>query len=161
MKPSPVPADVHWRSCPFEVLTTVDLYALLQLRAEVFVVEQACAFQDLDGRDQQAVHLMGEMSDGSGRAQLLAYARLLPAGTAFTEASIGRVVTAGSTRGTGLGHQLMQASIQALHRLWGEQAIRIGAQAHLEAFYQQHGFEPEGDIYLEDGIEHVEMLRRT
>jgi ElaA protein len=153
-------SGVVWRCRPFGELSATELYALLQLRAEVFVVEQACVFQDIDGRDDQALHLLGEAPDDAGRTQLLAYARLLPAGTTFPEASIGRVVTASSTRGSGLGHTLMQQAIQVLHQTWGPQAIRIGAQAHLQAFYARLGFEPEGAIYLEDGIDHIEMLKK-
>lgn len=152
----PPSAAVRWRCLPFEALSAAELYRVLQLRAEVFVVEQACAFQDLDGRDAQALHLLGE----TDLPRLLAYARLLPAGTAFTEASIGRVVTAPATRGTGMGHALMREAIATLHSRWGEQPIRIGAQAHLHAFYRQHGFLPCGEHYLEDGIDHIEMIRR-
>jgi ElaA protein len=148
---------LRWRCLAFDELGTAALYRALQLRAEVFVVEQACAFQDLDGRDAQALHLLGESA--AGGTALLAYARLLPPHTAFAEASIGRVVTAPATRGSGLGHALMRESIAELHRRWGTQPIRIGAQAHLQAFYRQHGFEPQGDGYLEDGIPHVHMLR--
>jgi ElaA protein len=153
-----VASRVTWRCRPFGELSASELYGLLQLRAEVFVVEQSCAFQDLDGRDEQALHLLGEAPDEQGHTRLLAYARLLPAGTTFNEASIGRVVTAASTRGSGLGHTLMQQAIQTLHQTWGPQAIRIGAQAHLQAFYGRHRFEPDGDIYVEDGIDHIEML---
>jgi ElaA protein len=148
-----------WRCGPFDRLSVAELYSLLQLRAEVFVVEQNCAFQDLDGRDPQALHLMGEEPDARGQPRLLAYARLLPAGTAFEEASIGRVVTAGTTRGSGLGHALMREAIRTLCQTWGPQAIRIGAQAHLQPFYRQHGFQPHGDLYLEDGIDHIGMVR--
>jgi ElaA protein len=155
-----VASRVTWRCRPFGELSATELYALLQLRAEVFVVEQTCAFQDLDGRDELALHLLGEAPDEQGRIRLLAYARLLPAETAFDEASIGRVVTAASTRGGGLGHTLMEQAIQTLHQTWGPQAIRIGAQAHLQAFYGRHGFEPDGAVYLEDCIDHIEMLRR-
>ena len=151
---------LHWRCLTFNELTAAELYRALQLRAEVFVVEQACAFQDLDGRDGQALHLLGETTHATEGTALLAYARLLPAHTAFAEASIGRVVTAPVTRGSGLGHGLMRESIAELHRRWGEQPIRIGAQAHLQDFYSQHGFEPQGDGYIEDGIPHLEMLRR-
>jgi ElaA protein len=154
-----VAARVGWRCLPFGELSAAELYALLQLRAEVFVVEQSCAFQDLDGRDEQALHLLGEAPDEHGRSRLLAYARLLPAGTAFDEASIGRVVTSSTTRGSGLGHRLMQEAIRTLCQTWGPQAIRIGAQAHLQLFYRQHGFQPHGDLYLEDGIDHIEMVR--
>jgi len=155
----PTSAAVHWRCLPFEALGAAELYRVLQLRAEVFVVEQACAFQDLDGRDAQALHLLGEAELDTDPPRLLAYARLLPAGTAFTEASIGRVVTAPATRGTGMGHVLMREAIATLQRRWGVQPIRIGAQAHLQAFYGQHGFLPCGEHYLEDGIDHIEMIR--
>lgn len=150
---------LHWRALAFDALSVAELYRALQLRAEVFVVEQKCAFQDLDGLDDAAVHLMGETTDADGVVQLLAYVRLLPAGAAFGEASIGRVVTSPSARGSGLGHRLMTEAIAQLHRRWGVQPIRIGAQAHLQTYYGQSGFKPQGDIYMEDGIEHIEMVR--
>lgn len=143
-----------WRCLPFDALHARTLYALLQLRTEVFVMEQACVFQDMDGADAQCFHLLGEGAQG-----LAACARLVPAGLKFTEASIGRVVTLPAARGGGLGHVLMREAVQALHGLWGVQPIRIGAQAHLQPFYQQHGFEPCGPIYIEDGIDHIEMVR--
>lgn len=149
-----------WRCLPFDALLPRTLYALLQLRSEVFVVEQACAFQDLDGADQASMHLLGERRGPNAEPELLAYTRLVPAGLKYAEASIGRVVTAPITRGTGLGHALMAESIRMLHSLWGVQPIRIGAQAHLQAFYRQHGFESVGDLYDEDGIPHTEMIRR-
>jgi len=149
-----------WRCLPFDALLPRTLYALLQLRSAVFVVEQACAFQDLDGADADCMHLLGERVLPDGAPELLAYTRLVPAGLKYPEASIGRVVTAPSTRGTGMGHALMAESIRMLHSLWGVQPIRIGAQAHLQAFYRQHGFEPVGDLYDEDGIPHTEMIRR-
>jgi ElaA protein len=151
---------VQWRCLPFGALLPHTLYALLRLRAEVFVVEQACAFQDLDGADAECLHLLGE-TRGSAGPQLLAYARLVPPGLKYAEASIGRVVTAPSTRGSGLGHALARESVRMLLRLWGEQPIRIGAQAHLQAFYRQHGFEPDGTLYIEDGIDHIPMVRRS
>jgi ElaA protein len=144
-----------WRCLPFDALQARTLYALLQLRTEVFVMEQTCIFQDMDGADPQCFHLLGEQADGT----LAAYARLVPAGLKFTEASIGRVVTQPAARGGGLGHTLMREAVQALHGLWGEQPIRIGAQARLEAFYRQHGFAPASEIYIEDGIDHIEMVR--
>lgn len=144
-----------WRCLPFDALHARNLYALLQLRTEVFVMEQNCVFQDMDGADAQCFHLLGEQGGGT----LAAYARLVPAGLKFTEASIGRVVTLPAARGGGLGHVLMREAVQALHGLWGVQPIRIGAQARLQAFYQQHGFEPDGAIYIEDGIDHIEMVR--
>lgn len=149
------PSDIRWRCLPFADLDPHALYALLRLRTEVFVMEQQCLFQDMDGADPDCHHLLGE-HDG----RLLAYARLVPAGLKFSEASIGRVVSDPAARGTGLGHVLMREAVQHLQRLWGAQPIRIGAQARLQAFYEQHGFVRDGDIYLEDGIDHIEMLRR-
>ncbi|MGE0430190.1 MAG: GNAT family N-acetyltransferase [Hydrogenophaga sp.] len=147
--------SITWRSLPFDALHARTLYRLLQLRTEVFVMEQNCAFQDMDGADTACFHLLGESADGS----LLAYARLVPAGLKFSEVSIGRVISAQAARGTGIGHALMREAVRAAHHLWGVRPIRIGAQARLQAFYRQHGFEPASGIYLEDGIDHIEMLR--
>jgi ElaA protein len=148
-------ASVSWRCLPFEGLSLTELYAVLQLRSAVFVVEQTCVFQDMDGLDPACHHLLGH--DASG--QLLAYARLVPQGLAFAEASVGRVVTAHAGRGRALGHALMSQACTALTHLWGSQPIRIGAQAHLQGFYGQHGFATDSAEYMEDGIAHVEMLR--
>jgi ElaA protein len=150
---------LRWRCLPFADLGAADLYRVLQLRSAVFVVEQACVFQDMDGRDPACLHLLGAVPDAGEGSDLLAYARLVPPGLAFLEASIGRVATAAQVRGTRAGHALMAEAIAQVERLWGPQPIRIGAQAHLQAFYRQHGFEPAVDFYLEDGIEHIEMLR--
>lgn len=157
-------AVLDWQWTAFADLRNADLYALLQLRSAVFVVEQNCAFQDLDGFDAQAMHLLGFAAGSSAGSvtqppQLLAYARCFPAGVKFAEASIGRVLTAPDARGTGLGHALMARAIQALCTQWGAQPIRIGAQAHLFNFYATHGFVDQGRPYLEDGIAHLEMLR--
>jgi ElaA protein len=145
---------ITWRFVPFSALTTLELYELLQLRSEVFVLEQACAFQDLDGADTEAMHLLGERS-----GRLAAYARCFAAGVKFAEASIGRVVTHASARGGGIGHVLMKEAVDRLQAHWGPQPIRIGAQARLEKFYEQHGFVQNGEPYIEDGIPHIEMLR--
>jgi ElaA protein len=145
---------ISWRFIAFEALTIPELYALLQLRSEVFVVEQACIFQDMDGADAQAMHLLGTV-DG----ELVACARCFPAGAKFAEASIGRVAMREDVRGIGAGHALMQHALTGLQQHWGPQAIRIGAQARLEHFYRQHGFEKMGGPYIEDGIPHIEMLR--
>ncbi len=147
-------SGITWRSVPFAALTTAELYEVLQLRTEVFVMEQAGIYQDMDGADHAAVHVLG-VSDG----QLVAYARCFPAGVKFAEASIGRVITRESVRGTGLGHELMRQAIACVVAQWGAQPLRIGAQARLENFYLQHGFAKAGDPYIEDGIPHVEMLR--
>ncbi len=156
----PDPTGLHWRCLPFGALQPATLYGMLRLRSEVFVVEQRCIFQDMDGADTDCMHLLGEQpAHGAGTPTLHAYARLVPAGLKFTEASIGRVVSDPALRGTGLGHVLMAQAVQTLISLWGPQPIRIGAQAHLQGFYRRHGFETAGPIYDEDGIDHVEMLR--
>ena len=150
--------SIEWQWLPFEALSREQLYALLRLRSEVFVVEQNCVFLDIDGQDDKAMHLLGSrLVDGTQR--LVAYARCFPKGISFAEASIGRVVTKSSARGGGLGHLLMAEAIRALQQHWSPQAIRIGAQAHLKNFYQQHGFVDMGLPYDEDGIAHIEMLR--
>ena len=147
-------SGITWRFVAFDALTPRELYAVLQLRSEVFVVEQACVFQDMDGADVQAMHLLGTLA-----GQLVAYARCFAAGVKFAEASIGRVATRNSLRGSGSGHVLLQKAIACLSQQWGPQAIRIGAQARLEPFYRQHGFVKTGAPYSEDGIPHIEMLR--
>ncbi|WP_029524981.1 GNAT family N-acetyltransferase [Polaromonas glacialis] len=145
---------IEWRYLAFEELTVAELYAVLQLRSEVFVVEQACIFQDMDGSDAQAMHLLG-----SFQGALVAYARCFEAGVKFAEASIGRIVTSPEIRGSGSGHALVEKAIACLSVPLGAPAIRIGAQARLNAFYRRHGFETSGPVYLEDGIAHIEMLR--
>ncbi|MES2583936.1 MAG: GNAT family N-acetyltransferase [Pseudomonadota bacterium] len=147
------PPVLDWKLSAFYALTVPELYAMLQLRTEVFVVEQNCIFQDMDGADDQAMHLLGTQ-DG----QLVAYARLFPAGIKFAEASIGRVITRMSARGGGLGHVLIREAITAVHAQWGQQPIRIGAQARLKGYYSQHGFVDVGVPYIEDGIDHIEMV---
>lgn len=147
-------SGLDWRAVPFDALTAHQLYAVLQLRTEVFVIEQDCAFQDMDGADHAAVHLLG-----SAEGELVAYARCFPPGVKFAEASIGRVITRRAARGLGMGHELMRQAMACVFQRWGLQPIRIGAQARLDKFYQQHGFSSQGDAYIEDGIPHLEMLR--
>lgn len=144
-----------WKIKSFEELTTTELYAILRLRSEVFIIEQNCAYQDLDNSDQKALHLMG--TDDSG--QLLAYTRIFEPGIKFTEASIGRVVTSPLARGKGAGRELMERSISELQQHYGKIPIKIGAQQYLQRFYTSLGFEQISDTYLEDGIPHIEMLR--
>jgi ElaA protein len=146
--------EISWKFAAFDALSLTELYDLLQLRSEVFVVEQACVFQDMDGTDAEAMHLLG-----TSGGQLMAYARCFAAGIKFSEASIGRVITRSDLRGSGAGHVLMRQAIDSVVQQWGPQAIRIGAQARLEHFYRQHGFEKTGEPYMEDGIPHIEMLR--
>lgn len=140
----------------FSELTVNELYELLKLRAEVFVVEQNCVFQDMDDKDQNCYHLMLYL-DG----QLVGYSRLVPAGISYKEMAIGRVITAASVRGKGLGKMLMELSIEYCRKLLSQGDIRIGAQTYALGFYASLGFVAEGETYDEDGIEHVEMMRRN
>ncbi|GGF24625.1 GNAT family N-acetyltransferase [Hymenobacter cavernae] len=146
---------LHWTTKPFHDLALTELYALLQLRSEVFVVEQACAFQDIDGQDEAAYHLLGHTESG----ELAAYTRLFDAGKCYAQVSIGRVVVSPKYRRYGLGRELMRQSIAQCDALFGPQPIKIGAQFYLREFYQSFGFQQQGDIYLEDDIEHIYMLR--
>ncbi len=137
----------------FSDLNNNELYAVLQLRSAVFVVEQHCYYQDLDGKDQRSYHLMAWQND-----ELLAYARLLPPGLSYAEPSIGRVVLKKQARGRGLGARLMRESIEYCYQLFGRQPVRIGAQFHLKSFYESLGFIAQGDIYDDAGIDHIEMV---
>lgn len=146
--------NITWTVKAFDELSPRELYSILRLRNEVFVVEQHCVFQDADNKDYYCRHLMGT-SPAEG---LLAYTRLVPAGLSYEQASIGRVVTAASVRNTGLGKLLMQKSIELLYELWEKQPICIGAQYYLRKFYESFGFQQSSAVYLEDGIEHIEMI---
>jgi len=144
---------INWICKPFDELTGNELYALLRLRSEVFVVEQQCVFLDADNKDQESYHLMGWREN-----ILVAYTRLVPPGVVYPEPSIGRVVTAITARRSGIGKMLMQQSVITCRNLFGEQPIRIGAQLYLKDFYSSLGFVPTGGIYPEDGIPHIQML---
>jgi ElaA protein len=146
--------SISWSLKEFARLTVDELYAIIQLRNEVFVIEQNCVFQDADGKDPYAWHLMGFNENN----KLAAYTRLIPAGASFQEASIGRVVSAGFARNSGIGKKLMTESINSLYTLFGKQPIRIGAQLYLKRFYESFGFQQTSEVYLEDDIEHIEML---
>jgi len=148
---------MRWTCVPFKELTTEQLYDVLALRSEVFVVEQNCVFLDIDGLDRQTWHLLGQGDDG----QLLAYVRLIPPGIKAPDALIGRVVTAPAARGGGTGRQLMNEALAQCERLWPGQPITLHAQAHLELFYGSFGFTPVGEQYMEDGIPHIEMRKET
>lgn len=139
---------------PFDDLTPHELYAILRLRSEVFVVEQTCVFQDMDNKDQPSYHLMG-WQDG----QLVACSRLVPPGISYEYPSIGRVVSSPMVRGQHVGRALMERSIEEMIRLYGEIPIRIGAQLYLKKFYESFGFIQSSDVYDEDGIDHIEMTR--
>lgn len=146
-----------WMTLPFTQLTTQQLYDLMRLRVDVFVVEQTCPYPELDGKDvlEGVHHLLGYQND-----ELVACARLLPAGTSYSNVSIGRVVTKQTVRGDGVGHQLLKEALKQCDALWPQQTIDIGAQEHLTQFYASHGFNVISDSYLEDGIPHVDMRRQ-
>lgn len=143
---------MEWKCQHFDQLSPVELYAVLRLRSEVFVVEQNCVFLDMDDKDQQCWHVSGYEN-----GKLVAYTRLVPPGISYPEPSIGRVVTTPTMRGSGIGRILMQYSIEKIFSIFGKQCIKIGAQLYLKKFYESLGFSVSGPVYLEDGIDHVEM----
>jgi ElaA protein len=148
-----------WKFAYFDELSPREAHDIFQLRVDVFVMEQNCPFQDIDGADLDAWHLLGRSRAPVGEGELIAYARLIPAGIKFTEPSIGRVITRQTVRGTGLGRVLMKEALARSDALWPGQPVRIGAQHRLEKFYQSLGFTTASDVYIEDGIPHIEMLR--
>lgn len=141
-----------WHVRAFAELSAPELYAIVNLRERVFVVEQKCVYLDADGLDPAARHLWAERG-----GKIIAYLRILPAGVKYDEIAIGRVVTAPEARGGGLGRELMERGIAAV----GGAPIRLSAQAHLEAFYESLGFRRASEPYDEDGIPHVEMVRAS
>lgn len=137
----------------FEDLSKKELYELLQLRSEVFVVEQDCVYRDVDGKDQRALHVLG-WEDG----KLVAYARCFEAGDYFEEAAIGRILVRENYRKLGYGHKITEASIEAIRSMYKADTIMISAQTYLVIFYESHGFMTTGDRYMEDGIPHIAMV---
>jgi ElaA protein len=138
----------------FQELTTQELYDLLQLRSEVFVVEQYCVYQDIDGKDQKSLHVLGYK-----KGKLVAYTRLFKPGDYFEEASIGRVVVKYSERQHNYGYDIMKASIEAIKNYYQVSTIKISAQTYLKRFYNNLEFFEVGEEYLEDGIPHVGMIK--
>jgi ElaA protein len=138
----------------FKELTTPELYEILQLRSEVFVVEQDCVYQDLDGKDQKSLHVIGFKDE-----KVIAYTRIFKPGFYFEEASIGRVVVAAKQRKHKYGYAIMEASIKAVKEQYNETIIKISAQCYLKKFYNNLGFKEIGAEYLEDGIPHIAMLK--
>jgi len=146
---------IIWKCKAFEQLSSNELYQILYLRQEVFIVEQNCPYLDIDFRDQPAAHLCGYDREGD----LIAYSRLLPKGISYPEYNaIGRVITSSKARGKGLGRELMETSIDNTRKLFGNSPIKIGAQNHLRKYYGSLGFEPIGEVYDEDGIPHISMI---
>ena len=145
---------IEWKIKSFEALSVHELYDLLRLRSEIFVVEQNCVYLDLDGKDKVALHLFGEFE-----GKIVAHARLFKAGISFENASIGRVTVAADYRDRKWGHDLMREAIAGILLHFGESQITIGAQLYLKKFYESHGFMQTSDMYLEDDIPHIEMKR--
>ena len=138
----------------FSELNTTELYEILQLRSEVFVVEQNCVYQDIDFKDQKALHIIGYNNN-----KIIAYTRIFKPGDYFENASIGRVLVAQEERKFGFGHDLMKASIKAVKTHFKSDKITISAQKYLKNFYESHNFVQMGEAYLEDGIPHIRMDR--
>jgi ElaA protein len=147
----------QWACKTFQELSVEELYSILRLRSDVFVVEQNCVFLDLDNKDQYCYHIMG----WEGK-NLVASTRLVPKGISYPDYhSIGRVVNSRDYRGMGLGKELMEYSIEKCNEHFGNGPIKIGAQLYLNKFYKSLGFEQTSDIYDEDGIDHIEMIRQA
>jgi len=138
----------------FSELSTNELYDILQLRSEVFVVEQDCVYQDIDSKDQKAIHVLGFKNN-----KLVAYTRIFKPGDYFNEASIGRVVVAKNERSFDYGHKIMQVSVQVIEEKFQVSKIKISAQLYLKKFYETHNFKQIGEGYLEDGIPHIAMIK--
>ncbi|MCB1670866.1 MAG: GNAT family N-acetyltransferase [Gammaproteobacteria bacterium] len=147
-------SKLNWQCLTFHSLTPAQLYGLLQLRSAVFVVEQACIYQDLDDLDQDAMHLVGYLDE-----QLACYARLIPPGVKYDEPAIGRITSHPSLRRHGYGRAAVKKAIQICQDIWPAAGIRISAQQRLENFYREFSFRPVSAAYLEDGLPHVEMFR--
>ena len=152
-----------WQAKNFNELSLDELYELLKLRIDVFVVEQTCYYPDLDGdkslldRDKDTLHLLGYQDD-----TLVAYLRILAKGQSYDDyISIGRVAITKQARGTGLGHELMEEALKLCQQYFAKQNIKISAQEHLKTYYQQHKFKQVSEMYLEDGIPHIAMIRET
>ena len=145
---------IHWEIKPFKALLVDELYDLLRLRSEIFVVEQNCVYLDLDGKDKLGLHLLGKFE-----GQIVAYSRLFKPGISFDYASIGRVVVDAKFRDRKWGHDLIRESIAGIKHHFGKSQITIGAQLYLKKFYESHGFIQTSAMYLEDDIPHIEMKK--
>ena len=146
--------EISFKVKKFNDLTIDELYEVLRLRAEVFVVEQDCVYQDVDNKDQKALHVLGVKND-----VIVAYTRIFGVNDYFKDyASIGRVVVKSSERKYGYGHHLMKESVEAVHTSFKTKSIKISAQCYLEKFYNSHNFKRVGEEYLEDGIPHIGMI---
>jgi len=138
----------------FDQLTPRELHDLLQLRSQVFVVEQDCVYQDIDGKDLKALHIIGKVN-----SRIVAYARCFGPGIYFKEAAIGRIVVEKQSRKFGYGHDIMKAAVNTLNHLYPNERIKLSAQTYLVNFYKAHGFKIIGEEYFEDGIPHIAMIK--
>jgi ElaA protein len=145
---------IEWKIKPFEALSVHELYNMLKLRSEIFVVEQNCVYLDLDGKDKFALHLFAEYDN-----KIVAHARLFKEGISFDNASIGRVVVDANYRDRKWGHDLMREAIAGIKQHFNQSKITIGAQLYLKKFYESHGFVQTSEMYLEDDIPHIEMTK--
>lgn len=145
---------VQFKIKQFKELSLNELYKLLQLRSAVFVVQQNCVYQDIDNKDEKAIHILGFIDE-----ELVAYCRLFNSGDYFDDSSIGRVVVHPKFRNLKLGHQLLQQAIETIKTTFNTTSITISAQLYLEQFYQSHGFVTTSEMYLEDAIPHVQMKK--
>lgn len=146
--------SLEWSVKNLDEMKAGELYEMLKLRADVFVIEQDCIYPDMDNKDQKALHVIGKKN-----GKVIACTRIFNAGDYFEEASIGRVVLEQSERRFGYGHTLISKSLQAIEEYFGKQTVKISAQEYLIKFYNKHGFKQVGEGYLEDGIPHVSMIR--
>jgi ElaA protein len=143
---------MSWKTAHFDDLNSRELYSVMRLRQEIFVVEQNCVYHDLDGLDLDGVHILYRE-----QGELLAYLRCLRPGASYPQSSIGRILVAPAGRGRDLGRELVKQGIAYNFKAWPDSDIRIGAQAYLEKFYLSLGFVTDGEPYMEDGIEHIHM----
>jgi len=147
--------SIHWHTKAFEELSVEELYDILQLRTDIFVVEQNCPYPELDGKDKNCLHVFATQ-----HGKVVAYARIVPPGLSYKEISIGRVAVHQDYRKEGLGRILLDLAIEKIEEEFDPQDIQIGAQCYLKKFYASFGFEPVSAEYLEDGIPHVDMIRK-
>ena len=143
---------IEWVKKKWSEVSLEELYSVLRLRSEVFVVEQDCVYQDIDNKDQIAIHLLGYINK-----ELIAYSRLFNEGDYFKETSFGRAIIKKEKRGQGYGDELVKESLKTIKSYYGNKKVKISAQAHLKTFYSKHAFIAKGKEYLEDGIPHVSM----
>jgi ElaA protein len=143
-----------WHCKHFDELSAQELYSILRLRTEVFILEQHCLYQDVDGKDVKCFHVFASNEN----MEVMAYARVLPKGVSYEEVSIGRVVTSPKVRGTGAGKELMNRVMELVKKEFNDPSVRISAQSYLIKFYSDFGFKTAGEEYLEDDIPHTQML---